>query len=207
MLKLAIFDFDSTLIEQETLDEIARASNKQEQISQITDLAMNGKLDFYESLTKRVAMLEGLSYSFVQKACANLSLTKGAKELIKELKKMQTKVLIFSGGFAEATNVLGKELGVDADFSNFFHVKNNKLTGKLGGDMMFSNSKGVMTAKIQAVLGVLPKDTLVCGDGANDLSMFEFADKKVAFCAKDVLKTQANIVIDKRDLQEILNYI
>jgi phosphoserine phosphatase len=108
----------------------------------------------------------------------------------------------------ESVQVPAKDiLKIDADFSNILHEKDGKLTGLVGGDMMFSSSKGDMIQRIQALLGVNKANTLVCGDGANDLSMFPFADTKIAFCAKEILKKEANIIIDKKDLTLILEHI
>jgi phosphoserine phosphatase len=130
---------------------------------------------------------------------------KGAQETIAELKKMGLKVVCFSGGFRTATGYAKNILGYDADFSNILHQKDGKLTGLVGGDMMFSHSKGDMLVRLQSLLGITEAETLVCGDGANDLSMFAHARTRVAFCAKEILKKEANIVIETKDLTQILN--
>jgi phosphoserine phosphatase len=98
-------------------------------------------------------------------------------------------------------------LGVDADFSNILHSENGVLTGGVGGDMMFNFSKGDMLQRLQKLLGVTAEDTLVVGDGANDLSMFKYASIRVAFCAKPVLKEASTNIIDKKDLREVLKVI
>jgi len=206
-MKLAVFDFDSTLMDGETIDFLGTAYNVGNEIKKITNEAMNGRADFFESLTKRVALLEGMSYDKVVQICSNLPLMNGAKELVHELKKMDYKVVCFSGGFRLATNVAKEKLGLDADFSNILHEKNGVLTGLVGGDMMFSYSKGDMIERLQALLQISKADTLVCGDGANDLSMFAKASTKVAFCAKEVLKKEANIIIDTKDLTKILDFV
>jgi len=205
--KLAVFDFDSTLINEETLDEIADFFGKKAEVEQITKLGMNGQMDFFLSLKKRVSLLKGLPSKHISNAYKKLTLTCGAKELSYELKKMGYKLVIFSGGFREITSVFAKRLNFDADFANSFYVQNNFLTGDIGGEMMFSDSKGSMIKRLQKIMNVGFSNTLVCGDGANDASMFPFAKHKIAFCAKEILKQKANIVIEKRDLREILNYI
>jgi phosphoserine phosphatase len=131
----------------------------------------------------------------------------GAEQTIGELKKMGYKVVCFSGGFRIGTGPAKEKLGIDADFSNVLHHKDGVLSGLVGGDMMFDFSKGDMIQRIQSVLGVGIEDTLVCGDGANDKSMFPYASKKIAFCAKDILKREANIIVDTKDLTQILNHI
>jgi len=206
-MKLAVFDFDSTLMDGETIDFLASAYNVGDEVKKITQEAMSGRADFFESLTKRVALLKGMSYDKVMQICNNLPLMNGAKELISELKKMGYKVVCFSGGFRLATNVAKIKLGLDADFANILHEKDGVLTGLVGGDMMFSHSKGDMIERLQDLLQISKADTLACGDGANDLSMFAKASTKVAFCAKEVLKKEANIIIDTKDLTKILNFV
>lgn len=206
-MKLAVFDFDSTLMDGETIDILAQEFGLGDQVARITHEAMEGRLDFFESLTTRVGLLKNFEYKKVQEICAELPLMPGALELVQELKKMGYKVVCFSGGFRDGTTPARIKLGLDADFSNIFHHKNGLLSGLVGGDMMFGYSKGDMLQRLQALLGVSKMDTLVGGDGANDISMFAHADKRVAFCAKEVLKKEANIVIENKDLTEILKFL
>lgn len=206
-MKLAVFDFDSTLMEGETLEFIAREYNIEPLMKKITTDAMEGKIDFFESLTKRVALLKGAKETKVNEICKNLPYTKGAKETITELHKMGYKVVCFSGGYETATIPAQSVLGYDAQFANILHFKNGELTGLVGGEMMFSDSKGKMLKRLQTLLNITENETLVVGDGANDLSMFAHAGKRAAFCAKPVLKEKANIIIEKKDLTEILNHL
>lgn len=206
-MKLAVFDFDSTLMDGETIDILAQEFGLGDQVARITHEAMEGRLDFFESLTTRVGLLKNFEYKKVQEICAELPLMPGALELVQELKKMGYKVVCFSGGFRDGTTPARFKLGLDADFSNIFHHKDGFLSGLVGGDMMFGYSKGDMLQRLQALLGVSKMDTLVGGDGANDISMFAHADKRVAFCAKEVLKKEANIVIENKDLTEILKFL
>ncbi len=206
-MKLAVFDFDSTLMDGETIDFLAHACGVGAEVEAITTAAMNGELDFFESLSRRVKLLEGLSYEKALEICQNLPFICGAKETITELKNRGYKVVIFSGGFQLATSHARGLLGFDMDFSNVLHQKDGRLTGLVGGEMMFSDSKGVMIQKIQALLGATPETTIVVGDGANDRSMFVYASTRIAFCAKEALKKEANIIIDTKDLREILKAI
>lgn len=178
-----------------------------EEVSKITAEAMEGRLDFFESLTRRVGLLKGIPYAKVDAICADLPYMPGARELMDALKKQEYKVMVFSGGFRNATSRAKEALGFDADFSNILHHKDGVLTGLVGGDMMFDFSKGDMLTRIQNILGVDEADTIVIGDGANDRSMFKHAAKKVAFCAHAILKKEANIVVDKKDLREVINYL
>ncbi|GAB6073753.1 phosphoserine phosphatase SerB [Nautilia lithotrophica] len=206
-MKLAVFDFDSTLMDGETIDFLAEPLGLKEKVASITEMAMRGELDFFESLIMRVKLLEGLEEKKVNEICHNLPLMPGAKEIVKELKNRNIKVICFSGGFRNATSYVKDLIGLDADFSNVLHAKDGILTGLVGGEMMFSHSKGDMLKRIQNILGVSESETMVVGDGANDLSMFKYAKTKVAFCAKEVLKKEANIIIEEKDLTKILEFI
>ena len=206
-MKLAVFDFDSTLMDGETIEFLAAEQGIQEQVKEITDRAMRGELDFFESLTTRVELLKGMNVSKVNEICQNLPLMNGAKEIITELKKQGYKVICLSGGFKNATVPLCNKIGIDADFSNVLHEKNGLLTGMVGGEMMFNSSKGEIIQRVQKLLDVTYENTLVAGDGANDLSMFKYAAKRVAFCAKPILEKEANIIIKEKDLRLILDEI
>lgn len=206
-MKLAVFDFDSTLMDGETIDFFARELGLEKEVAEITNLAMNGKLDFFESLITRVELLKGLDHNKVIEIGKNLPLMPGALEIVPALQAKGYKVICFSGGFRVGTSPAKEVLGLDADFSNVLHHKDGVLTGLVGGDMMFDYSKGDMIRRLQNILGVTKADTLVVGDGANDRSMFAEADTRIAFCAKEILKKEANIIIDTKDLTQILNHI
>lgn len=206
-MKLAVFDFDSTLMDGETLDIIAKETEYYKEIKEITEKGMKGEIDFFESLISRVALLEGMKLKKVNEICESLPIMKGAKETIEELKKKEYKCVCFSGGFKNATLIFVEKLKLDGEFSNIFHTKNNILTGKVGGEMMFSDSKGNMLLALQKLLNISYNDTLVVGDGANDLSMFKYAKNRVAFCSKEILKKEANIIINEKDLRLLIDKI
>ena len=206
-MKLAVFDFDSTLMDGETLDIIAKETDYYKEIKEITAKGMRGELDFFESLTSRVALLEGMKLKKVNEICESLPIMNGAKETIKELKKKNYKCVCFSGGFKNATSIFVERLGLDGEFSNIFHAKNDILTGKVGGEMMFADSKGNMLLTLQKLLGISYENTLAIGDGANDLSMFKYAKNRVAFCSKEIIKKEANIIINEKDLRLIIEKI
>lgn len=205
--KLAVFDFDSTLMDGETLEFFARELGIQDKIKAITDKAMRGELDFFESLRVRVSYLKGLSINKVDEICHSLPLMNGAEDVIIGLKEKGYIVVCFSGGFRNATEYFAKKLGLDAEFANILHSKDGFLTGEVGGEMMFNNSKGEMLKRLQKLLNIGKEDTLAVGDGANDLSMFKYAGKRTAFCAKPILKEAANIIIDEKDLRKILDHV
>jgi phosphoserine phosphatase len=207
MKKLAVFDFDSTLMDGETIDFFAEELGFKDKVVAITNRAMAGELDFYASLVERVSLLKGLPHSKVEEICQNLPMMNGASEVVEGLKERGYTVVCFSGGFRDATQPACATLGIDADFSNFLHVDEGILTGAVGGEMMYSNAKGDMITRLQSLLGIDRANTLVIGDGANDLSMFAHADTRVAFCAKPILKKAATHCIDVKDLREILKIV
>lgn len=206
-MRLAVFDFDSTLMDGETLEFLAEQIGIKKEVKEVTDRAMRGELDFFESLQYRVSLLKGLKVETVNQICKSLPVMPGAKEVVSGLKDKGYRVVCFSGGFKNATVPFAEKLGLDADFSNILHSKDGVLTGLVGGEMMFNDSKGEMLKRLQSVLGISPDETLVVGDGANDLSMFKYASKRVAFCAKPVLKENANIIVEDKDLSLILNLL
>jgi len=204
---LVLFDLDSTLIEEETIDELAKLVGVEEEVKKITKDAMNGKIDFEESLRKRVALLKGLPIDSVKELVSKLKITKGAREAIEELKNRGYVVGVISGGFNIVTERIKKDLNLDYAYSNELIVKDEKLTGEVRGRVMSPTAKGEILEEIARRENIDLKDTVVVGDGANDIGMFKKAGFRIAFCAKEVLKKNADVVIDRRDLREILKYV
>lgn len=206
-MKLCVFDCDSTLIDAETIDELARLNGQNAAVSAITERAMAGKLDFFEALSERVKLLRGVDYQTACEVCHSLPLMPGAEEVVAELKARAYRVIIFSGGFREATVPLAQKLGADADFANFLHHKEGLLTGLVGGEMMAAEAKGTMLERLQRLLGVSAKDTVAVGDGANDLAMFARSETRIAFCAKPILREAATACVDDKDLRGVLEHL
>ena len=207
IMKLAVFDFDNTLMNWETIDFLALENWVIDEVSKITKKSMAWELNFYESLINRVKLLKWLSLQKVNSICANLPLNKWVEETLIELKKRGYKIICFSWWFRNATKILVEKWLVDVDFANILNSKNWVLTWEVWWDMMFAESKWDMLRRLQWLLGINKKDTIVIWDWANDLSMFKFADKKIAFCANKILKDKANIIIEEKDLSLILDYI
>ncbi len=205
--RLAVFDFDSTLMDGETIDILASAYGVGAEVSNITTKAMSGEIDFFDSLVARVSLLKGMPYQDAVDICHDLPYIKGAKQLITELKSRSYKTVCLSGGFRLATTYAKDILLYDTEFANILRHKGGLLTGEVGGEMMFEFSKGQMIKRLQNLLNIDKANTLCVGDGANDLSMFAQSGIKVAFCAKEVLKNEADIKIDEKDLSKILNFI
>lgn len=206
MIKLCIFDFDSTLMNGESIDILAQAYGAGAKVSQITQKAMNNELDFFESLCARVALLKGMPYKEVLHICENLPLMPGALELINYLKAKNIRVLVFSGGFYEGINPAQKKLGFHSSFANYLHHKNGILSGLVGGEMMLQDSKGLMLVKLRALLKLAKEEIACVGDGANDIAMFKEAGLSIAFCAKEALKKEAQICVDEKDLSLLKTY-
>lgn len=207
MIKLCVFDFDSTLIDAETIDTLALAHGVGDMVFDITKRSMEGEIDFFESLTARVRLIKGMSVDSAIEICKKLPPMNGAKELITRLKELGIRVVVFSGGFHFATDFMRDILGYDESFANILHHKNGVLTGFVGGEMMFSNSKGEMLLRLQKILNIGKDETMCVGDGANDISMFKHAKISIAFCAKDILKRSATHCVDIKDLREILKIL
>jgi len=199
-MKLAVLDFDSTVMDGETIDFLARETGQEEAVARLTEAAMQGEMDFFGALQQRVKLLKGLEESRLNEICHNLPLMPGAKELISALKERDYMVAIFRN----ATRHFKDIVGYDAEFSNTLHAKDGVLTGLVGGEMMFDTSKGELLERLQKLMDIDRSNTLVCGDGANDLSMFKHADTRIAFCAKPVLREQATIIIEDKDLRNII---
>lgn len=207
MIKLCVFDFDSTLMDGETITFLAAKMGAKDEVSAITKKAMAGELDFFESFSQRVAFLKGMKESDAVEIASNLPFIEGAKEIISYLKSKNIKVVIFSGGFHIATDAAREKLGFDASFANYLHTKDGILTGLAGGEMMFGYSKGKVLKELKAITGLSADEIMCVGDGANDLSMFKEAGLKIAFCANEVLRKEADFCIDKKDLKEVMKYV
>ena len=204
---LVLFDLDSTLIEEETLDELAKLAGVEEEVKRITRDAMEGRINFEESLKRRVSLLKGLAVEDVMKVVSRLKLTKGARETVEELKSRGYVVGVISGGFNIVTDRVKRDLGLDYAYSNELVVREGRLTGEVRGRVMSPSAKGDILEEIAGREKIDLKDTIVVGDGANDIGMFRRAGFRIAFCAKEVLKREADVVIERRDLREILKYI
>ncbi|MGH2267277.1 phosphoserine phosphatase SerB [Campylobacter taeniopygiae] len=207
MIKLCIFDFDSTLMDGETIDILADSYGVGDEVKNITYTNSDKQFDFFEILVKKVSYLKGMSYTEVLKIGQMLPLMNGAYELCEFLKSKNIFLVIFSGGFYEGINPAMQKLNIDAGFANHLHHKNDILTGYVGGEMMFLNSKGLMLQKLKKMLRLKNEEVMCVGDGFNDIAMFEESGLKIAFCANGLLQSKADICINKKDLKEIIKAI
>ncbi|AKB83881.1 Phosphoserine phosphatase [Methanosarcina barkeri 3] len=202
--KMIVFDMDSTLIDAETIDELARAAGVVSKVEEITKKAMYGDLDFEQALIERVRLLEGLSIETALSAVNKIDLMPGAVELILYVKSRGYKTAMISGGFTICADTIGKMLGIDFIVSNELLVEDGCLTGKVVGPITQSDSKAKVFEELTRLNGVRPEQCVVVGDGANDACVFERAGFAIAFNPKPILREYADVVIIKKDLKAVI---
>ncbi|MYN29990.1 phosphoserine phosphatase SerB [Duganella levis] len=203
--KLVAMDMDSTLITIECIDEIADMQGLKAQVSEITEAAMRGELDFAESLQRRVALLQGLDASALERVYdERLQLSPGAETMLKAVQAAGLKTLLVSGGFTFFTERLKKRLGLDYTHANELEIVDGKLTGKVVGGIVDAEEKKRTVDRVCAELGISPSQAIVMGDGANDLKMMSISGMSVAFRAKPVVREQANVALNFVGLDGIL---
>ncbi|GAB6388393.1 phosphoserine phosphatase SerB [Stutzerimonas marianensis] len=202
--RLAVFDMDSTLIEAEVIDELAKAAGVGEQVSAITERAMRGELDFRASFTERLALLKGLPESALAEVGAGLRLTEGAELLFAELKRLGYKTAILSGGFTHFARQLQARLGIDYVYANELEIVDGKLTGVAQEPIVDAQRKADLLRDLAAREGLRLEQTIAVGDGANDLPMLGLAGLGVAFRAKPLVKQSAKQAISTLGLDGIL---
>jgi len=202
--RLAVFDMDSTLIEAEVIDELAKAAGVGDQVSQITERAMAGELDFRASFKERLALLKGLDVSVLDSIGASLRLTEGAETLFAELKRLGYKTAILSGGFTYFAKQLQAKLGIDYVFANELEVVDGKCTGVAIEPIVDAQRKADLLKQLAEKEGLRLEQTIAVGDGANDLPMLAIAGLGVAFRAKPLVKQSAKQAISTLGLDGVL---
>jgi phosphoserine phosphatase len=202
--RLVVMDMDSTLIQVEVIDELAKSAGHGEEVSGITSKAMNGELSFNESLNKRVELLRGLDENILDEIYHNIPFTPGAKKLVKILKKLGYKTAVISGGFTFFTDRLKNELGLDYAFANKLEIKDGKLTGKVLGEIINGEAKAKILEDIANKEDISLDQVVAIGDGANDLLMLDKAGLGIAFNAHKTVREKADYNISQENLDSII---
>ncbi|HKL72360.1 MAG TPA: phosphoserine phosphatase SerB [Marinilabiliaceae bacterium] len=202
--RLVCFDMDSTLIQAEVIDELARKMGVYDQVSSITEAAMRGDIDFNDSFKQRIALLKGLEESVLQEVAEALPITEGAERLFNTLKKYGYRTAILSGGFTYFGNYLKNKLDIDYVFANELEIKEGKLTGKHIGDIIDGEKKAELLKLIAFKEDIHLEQVIAVGDGSNDLPMLRIAGLGIAFHAKPKVKASAKHSISTIGLDAIL---
>ncbi|MBD3409722.1 MAG: phosphoserine phosphatase SerB, partial [Ignavibacteriales bacterium] len=202
--RVVAFDMDSTLIDAEVIDEMAKEAGVGEEVVAITESAMRGEIDFGESLRRRVALLEGMEEEKLAAIAGRIKLTDGAESLVGALKKLGYKTAILSGGFDYFGERLREKLGVDYVYTNRLEIKEGRLTGKTLGGIVDGARKAEALLEIAEKEGVSAEQTIAVGDGANDLPMLAAAGLGIAFRAKPLVKKSAEHSLSTIGLDGIL---
>ena len=205
--RLVCFDMDSTLIQNEVIDELARAAGVGEEVAAITEAAMRGELDFKASFTRRLALLRGLDAGVLPEVAASLQVTEGAQRLIETLRFYRYKIAILSGGFTYFAHYLQKKLGIDYVYANELEIENGKLTGRVKGDIVDEHRKAELLRQIADRESIRLEQVIAVGDGANDLPMLSAAGLGIAFRAKPAVRKQARYAMGTSGLDGILYLI
>lgn len=206
MIELVVFDLDNVIIDGEGIDEIGKLINIEDQIAAITEQAMQGDIDFETSIKKRVGLLKGVATDDIRTLANEMPLMKGAKETVSTLKENGFEVAIISGSFDIIADTIKGKLDVDNIFTNSLVEEDGVLTGEVTGPLV-SGSKLDVLSKLIEEKGYTLDECVAVGDGANDISMIESAKYGIAFNAKPALKENADIIVETRDLTDVLNVI
>ena len=207
VMGLCVMDVDGTLIEEEVIDLLGKEAGCEAEISEITNQAMRGELDFETSLRERVALLKGLPISVLDTVFKSIHLTQNAQEFISILQRNDILVGLVSGGFTPIVEILAKSLGISYFSANQLEVKDGFLTGKLVGEIVTGQVKKATLERWRKELGLSKERTIAIGDGANDLFMLKSAGHGIAFCAKEVVKAEIACHVDTRDFLEVIPLI
>ena len=202
--RLVVFDMDSTLIEAEVIDELAKAAGVGEQVSAITESAMQGEIDFSQSFRKRVALLKGLEEGALAEIASQLKISEGAEHLLATLRKLGYKTAILSGGFTYFARHLQEKLRIDHVFANELDIVDGLVTGEVVGEIVDGARKAALLRQLAEEEGIDLQQVIAVGDGANDLPMLSAAGLGVAFRAKPLVKQSAEQSISTLGLDAIL---
>ncbi|PNK60957.1 phosphoserine phosphatase SerB [Psychrobacter sp. FDAARGOS_221] len=202
--KVAVFDMDSTLIEQEVIVELAKHANIGDQVSEITESAMRGEIDFDTSFSQRVALLEGLSTDVLDEIQQSLTFSAGARTLMATLKSLDYHTVLVSGGFTYFAERIAQELGIDEVYANELDIEADQVTGNVRLPIINGERKASLVQQVAERMGISTAQVICVGDGANDLPMMAIADLGVAYHAKPIVRGRADAAINATGLEGVL---
>lgn len=202
--KLACFDMDSTLIEQEVIVELAKTAGIGEQVAAITEAAMRGEMDFDESFAQRMALLKGISTDVLDDICSRLTLSTGALTTISALKALGYHTVLVSGGFTYFARYIAEQLGIDEVHANALDIEDGEVTGHVQLPIINGAKKAAIAEHTAERLGIDMSQVVCVGDGANDLPMMALADLGVAFNAKPIVQARADAAVNVTGLEGVL---
>jgi len=205
--RMICFDMDSTLVEMEGIDEMARKAGVHREVARITDKAMRGDFDFEESLRQRVAMLKGLSLDEVMEIRNQMTVSQGADALLTTLKWLGFKLGVVSGGFDIFADYLKDKFNLDFAYANRLEIKNGALTGKVQGDIVDAAQKARIVNQVACDLGIPLDQVVAMGDGANDALMLSQAGLGIAYNAKKALDRVANVALSKARFNHVFHLL
>ena len=205
--RLIVFDMDSTIVDFETINQVASFAGVDREVEEITMRAMNGELDFEEALRSRVRLLKGTPAGALEEIAKNIQLTPGSEELIHHLKEVGYKTALISGGFTYFTDILKERLGFDYTFANVLEIRGGVLTGEIEGEIIDGAAKGRIVNDLAGLEGITSDGVVAVGDGANDCLMIQNAGLGVAFNAKEILKKVSDGSLSKENLIGLLNVL
>ena len=205
--RVIVFDCDSTIIQQEVIDELAKTAGVDQVVQEITHKAMNGDIDFQEALKKRVKLLKGLPVEKLELLTNTIKLTPGAEELISALRFMGYKIAVISGGFSFFTDHLKKLLNLDYVFANELEIENGVVTGKIKGEIIDAEKKGELIKQIADIEGLSADQIVAVGDGSNDRFMLSNAGLAIGFNPKEILKDYSDGMITSDNISGLLYFL
>jgi phosphoserine phosphatase len=205
--RVVVFDCDSTLIQSEVIDELAKFAGVGDRVKEMTAMAMNGEIDFDKAIKQRVRLLEGLTVEQLKLLSENIRLTPGTEELISALHYMGYKVALISGGFSFFTNYLKERLNLDYVFANELAIEDGMTTGQIKGDIIDAERKGEIIKEIASLENISIDQVVAVGDGANDRFMLENAGLAIAFNPKEILKGYSDGMITTENIMGLLYFL
>lgn len=204
---LVVFDVDSTLINEEAIEVLAEEAGVRAEVARITEASMRGEVDFSESLRQRVKLLAGIPEARLDLVRRKLTLTEGASELVAAIHSRGGVAAAVSGGFNQLLEPIRTSLQLDYIRANDLEINLGKLTGRVIEPIVDRSAKANFLEKLREQLGLQPQQTIAVGDGANDIEMIQTAGLGIAFCAKPALRQHADILIETRNLAQIIELL